>query len=640
MDCAWHGSLAQAATAAAGGAWIGQIERGFRAAFGDPPSDDEVQAWRLTLPTVLRHFASRQVLHPDCHAIVEYRLPFNGQRVDLALVGQGASGAAVHVVELKHWQQSEVHPDLRYHVRVGGQPAPHPAYQAANYAGKLRWFHSMAQAWDVSGSALVLDREAAHHAALRDGRYADLWTAAPVFLPGELDAFTSYAARRVSRAPVPGQAECFLAGTYTQSVRLFDALRQHQREILTRALGSLAVAGWGLSDEQLRVFAELGAAIQRGQPGVHLVVGGPGSGKSLLALHLFLDAIGNRRSTVLALRNNRLIACLRAILDRSVIGARGTIKFFSTRYGQGVEDRPERVADLLVCDEAQRLALRSDNVLRRAPVTVVLYDESQILNLEEQGTGGRLRDLARGVGHPVCEYSLPTPHRCRGGAAYLRWLNSLLNDPRALAGVTRPWEREYTLTAVASAEALLADLRTRRETGRRVALIAAFTRSSGRSGTPEREGLGRVRIPEVEPQVEWLMDEEREYVPFWVEGLSRRLTQCASIYGCQGFETDHAGLVWGDDLVVRGGRWAVGNPANCYDRTQQATPLRRRMVEDPQAALRLLKNRYRILLTRGIFGTTIYAEDRETRAFLGRLLPPPRTEHERGSEGTTTSGAR
>ena len=117
------------------------------------------------------------------------------------------------------------------------------------------------------------------------------------------------------------------------------------------------------------------------------------------------------------------------------------------------------------------------------------------------------------------------------------------------------------------------------------------------------------------------MDEESEYVPFWRDGRSSLLSQCASIYGCQGFETDHAGVIWGDDLVIRDGHWALGNPNNCYDKTQQVKPLASRMRDEPEAAMILLKNRYRIFLTRGIFGTTIYAEDPETRDFFSSHLP-------------------
>lgn len=104
------------------------------------------------------------------------------------------------------------------------------------------------------------------------------------------------------------------------------------------------------------------------------------------------------------------------------------------------------------------------------------------------------------------------------------------------------------------------------------------------------------------------------------EGRSTELTTCASIYGAQGFELDYAGLFWGTDMVIRNGTWTVGDPKDCYDRAPGARALWTVMRDDPALALQLLRNRYRILLTRGILGTAIYCEDPETREFFHSLV--------------------
>ena len=124
----------------------------------------------------------------------------------------------------------------------------------------------------------------------------------------------------------------------------------------------------------------------------------------------------------------------------------------------------------------------------------------------------------------------------------------------------------------------------------------------------------------MDPPVRWLMEPRTDYVPFWVEGRSNNLDACASIYGAQGFELDYAGLIWGNDLVVREGVWVLGDPDDCYDSAPGARRLSTVMRDDPKTAITLLRNRYRILLSRGIFGTAIYAEDTETREFLLRKL--------------------
>ncbi len=116
------------------------------------------------------------------------------------------------------------------------------------------------------------------------------------------------------------------------------------------------------------------------------------------------------------------------------------------------------------------------------------------------------------------------------------------------------------------------------------------------------------------------MNPQREYVPFWVNGESSNLEKCASIYGCQGFELDRSGVIWGEDLVIRNGRWQLGDPESTYDSAPGSKPLAEVMRRHPEDALTLLRNRYRIFLTRGILGTYVHFEDEETRVYFADLV--------------------
>jgi DUF2075 family protein len=104
-------------------------------------------------------------------------------------------------------------------------------------------------------------------------------------------------------------------------------------------------------------------------------------------------------------------------------------------------------------------------------------------------------------------------------------------------------------------------------------------------------------------------------VRFWLHGKSNDLDRAASIYGAQGFESDYVGVIWGRDLVLRNQQWALGDPNLCYDTIDGLVSAgrNRRWTNE---ALELVRNRYRIFLTRGIKGTLIFCEDAETREFL------------------------
>jgi DUF2075 family protein len=80
------------------------------------------------------------------------------------------------------------------------------------------------------------------------------------------------------------------------------------------------------------------------------------------------------------------------------------------------------------------------------------------------------------------------------------------------------------------------------------------------------------------------------------------------VYTAQGFEFDYVGVVWGLDLAYDLDRrtW-VGTPAHSYDAVvKRGGP---RFVE-------LVKNTYRVLLTRGLKGCYVHFMDRDTERFV------------------------
>jgi DUF2075 family protein len=614
---AFVGTLDRTLEAARSGTLPRHVIEGFRSAYDRDPGAGEVETWRHSLPVVLDSAAN--AIPGQCQVLIEYGLPFNDQRIDLLFIGGCDGRPAAHVVELKNWGESSPSSRLQHFVEAGGGVSLHPSYQALNYGGKLANFHSFGPSLSVSQSAVIVDGGPEHHKSIMSERFNYLLSGAPLFVAPELGGLESLLRAKLPEPPHKEWVEAVVRGKYTQSAHLLETLKERQSALIERSSQVLASCGWGLSKDQLQLSDEIIKAIEDGKRAVFCVAGGPGSGKSLLAMHVFLGAVGLGRRSILAVRNNRLNEALREILNQELIGAQGMVKYFSTGTA-GVEDDSAQVADVLVCDEGQRLALRSPNVFLRAPIVVVLYDEGQILNEAEHGTTQNLLDICGQTGAVPELRSLPTPHRCRGGYAYLRWVDALLENPERAATLSLAWLADYELTVLSTPQELLTRLRYH---AGRVGLLASFTRSSGKDDPKNSRDLGRIRVPETQPPIRWLMEPKKDYVPFYLGGQSNELTTCASIYGAQGFELDFAGLFWGSDFVYRNGGWEVGDPDDCFDRIQGSRALSTVMRNDPTLALLLLRNRYRIMLTRGIFGTAVHCEDSETRDFLQGLLRQP-----------------
>src|SRR6266704_3271049 len=137
---AWKGDLGRALDLLDGGRLEKEIEPGYATAFNRNPAEEESPTWRVSLPALLRALDGR--LPEECGVIVENILPFNGQRIDVVLVGSDANtkDAAVSL-ELKDWRRTQASSDNEHFVESGGREFLHPSAQALNYGGKLRFFH-------------------------------------------------------------------------------------------------------------------------------------------------------------------------------------------------------------------------------------------------------------------------------------------------------------------------------------------------------------------------------------------------------------------------------------------------------------------------------------------------------------------
>ncbi len=84
----------------------------------------------------------------------------------------------------------------------------------------------------------------------------------------------------------------------------------------------------------------------------------------------------------------------------------------------------------------------------------------------------------------------------------------------------------------------------------------------------------------------------------------------------QGFEYDWSGVIIGPDLAARHGRTITVREVN------KDPEFKKRSVADLQYD-RHIRNIYKVLLTRGMVGTVIYAVDPHTQDFLAELIERP-----------------
>jgi len=569
---------------------VNELREGYFETYGEPPRIEQVGAWKGSLSAI----KSASIIYP---VLAEFPI-FDLERADFLVVGKRKA----LTIETKGWRTINRFND--YSVMADGKQEQDPCYQLNNYVSKLKYFHSASAKFDFHGTLFTYNNSTYHDSCN------------VVATPEQLGEI-------VSTLGEPGEASELseiINGKFVITKTLIDLIKESREELLDKAALALLSRGYGLTSEQSGLLENVLASLEKGEKRVFLVKGKSGSGKTLVAVTLLLEAVSRGYKALLGYRNNRLLNTLRSLLSikRGTVNLSALIQFYSMgaqgRFrGIGEQNFPVDKygeLDLAVFDEAQRMTESVAGLsMTRAKVSVYFYDELQILTGNEEGT----RDGFLKYAPSAEEGRLSAPFRAP--ASYLRFVEDLMDGKGSAP-------QKYSFKILGDVRDLLRTLRERKVEGSRVALVSAFTESDGdkdpaspknvRIGYPLQSGFDLYKG--LGTEVRWLMNEKTQYPKYWM-GLMDPLTYCASVYGAQGFESDYVGVVWGRDFVRRGSSWQI-NPRVITDKVGGSYSLRTVAERDPSKAERLLKNRYYILLTRGIRGTYVFFEDPETKDFV------------------------
>jgi DUF2075 family protein len=578
----------------------------------------EARAWKESLGEMAKIL--RGADFPDEMGVgVEYTIPQSSKRIDMLLTGQDETGAPrLVVVELKQWSNARVS-DLDGIVianRGGGveREGPHPCYQAWSYASLLQDFNEAVYEGEVGLEPCAYLHNYRRDGVIDDPRYDGWMAKAPLFLHGvdeqeRLRAFIRRHIRSGDRGELLYRIE---HGRIRPSKPLADAVAgmlKGQPEFV-------------LVDEQKLVYETAMAKVDLAQVGpkqVVLVRGGPGTGKSVVAVNLMATLTARRRLAKYVSKN----AAPRSVYAEKLRGHLPRAKVAGLFGGSGTffEETPDRF-DALVVDEAHRLNLKSGlyanlgehqvrELVRAARCSVFFVDDDQVVTLADIGHSGEIRREADAAGASITELELPSQFRCAGSDGYLAWLDDVLGIRETANADVGPGA--FGFEVVDSPEELHARIRTLNEAANRARVVAGYCWDWRSKKDPDAFDIeiGGYRR-------QWNLDRDGS---LWIMAKDS-VEEVGCIHTCQGLEVDHVGVIIGPDLVVRDGRLATDAMA----RSKQDRSIRgwKTQAKHDPAVLRrvdrIIRNTYRTLMTRGMKGCLVYATDPAVRALLRARL--------------------
>ncbi|MBS4029878.1 MAG: DUF2075 domain-containing protein [Clostridiales bacterium] len=197
-----------------------------------------------------------------------------------------------------------------------------------------------------------------------------------------------------------------------------------------------------LLDEQKvvydKVFAEARDGFHDSQKKVLIIKGGPGTGKSVIAVNLMSDLLLKGYNAQYATGSKAFTETL-----RNVIGRRGSVQF--KYFNSYMQAQPNEI-DVLICDEAHRIRKTSNNrftpqsrrsnvaqveeLLQSAKVAVFFIDDHQVVRPDEIGSVDYITNYAQKQNCKIYEEELEAQFRCSGSDGFINWVNNTLGIKR------------------------------------------------------------------------------------------------------------------------------------------------------------------------------------------------------------------
>ena len=576
-------------------------------------SPAEKRAWRNSLIYVSNILQAPEI--PAAIGVaIEYQIHNTSRRIDLLLSGRSADARhAAVIVELKQWEHVAA-TDMDGLVRtvVGGGPRDltHPSYQAWSYSCLLEDFNSAVQEQAIVINPCAYLHNCSDGAGVLAACYGYLLERAPLFLRQDTEAMVDFLCRCLRQGDGGETIERIRDGRARPSKQLAECFEQ-------MVLGN---SEFTLIDEQKVVYERVLALARRISPGkrtVVLVRGGPGTGKSVVAIHL-MAALLEKGLNVRYVSKN---AAPRTVFKAKLTGQLRRSRYDNLFCGSGAfVDCPPGHYDVLVVDEAHRLNQFSGlygnqgenqvkEIISASHLSIFFLDEDQQVTWKDIGTEAEIRAHASAFGAEVITDELPSQFRCAGSDGYLAWLDDLLGIRHT---ANSDLDRGAVDVRLFNDPLSLHEAIRQANDNNRARLVAGYCWNWVSKKNP---GLNDIVMPEHGYAARWNLAAEGNT---WIISPTG-VEEVGCVHTCQGLEVNTIGVIIGPDLVVRDGELKVDPTARARS-DASLKGWKQSLARDPDATKervsRLIRNTYRTLMSRGMKSCWVYACDPALQAYL------------------------
>ena len=604
------------------------------------PHPSEVTSWENNAKNIKLLLIDSNI--SNCYVTFEYRVPYYKKRIDCMLYGKGVDNKdyVVHI-ELKQWSNNsvsatscggnfDVNGDEDYTVDAytGGavRTVAHPSQQVRGYHDYLKNFVEsiITHQLELRGYAYCYNYNNEPGAALYDNIYDKILKEHRTFSGNETAEF----AQVLHDALAKGDG-------FSIFNKMMQSPIRPSRKLLNE-VGTMVAQGntdaFSLLEDQIVARNVILDKIRKSQKSVILVQGGPGTGKTVIALRILAELAKSEThfNAHYATKSASLLSGIKEQLPR---GSRAKY-LFSNITSFNPHDFCENELDVLLVDEAQGMEKSTNNqytpaakrtdlsmidcLIRAAKVSVFFIDDLQGIRSAEIGSSSMIKEAAERLGVGFESVELKSQFRCNGSDNYLDWLEDVLYNKTVTHFFSK---EEFDFQIFDDPKTLYEtivskDAKPNGDTLTSARLTAGFCwpwsdKLDSEGNLVKDVRIGNFAIPWETHRLLPAKQIPKGYCQWFQWAFKPEgIKQCGCIYTAQGFEFDYVGVIIGPDLKMdpQTGKLVT-------DRSETKDPTLSRGNADAY-----IRNIYRVLMSRGMKGCYVYFCDKEVEAYFKKNI--------------------
>jgi len=577
-------------------------------------NDREFMSWQNSLPHM--YFALKQSnIDDDVDVSIEYQIPLTSRRVDFLIGGADDQQDSIIIIELKQWQRAtKISRENLVETFTGGSKrvVVHPSQQAYSYAKLIENFNETLRDENIKliPCAYLHNYDFSYIDQITGPEYEDIIREAPLFIGKDRDKLSDFISSHIRKKSKKNLFDIIEHGKLKPSKALQDAVglvMNGNQEFVLIMEQQVAYA---------TVLKLVENAFSDDRKHTVIVKGGPGTGKSVVAVNLLAKLIDNGRSANYVTKNS----APRYAFSKSLIGGKYTLNYLRDLFrGSGSYiNTKSNTFDCLIVDEAHRLKLKSGyqsnlgenqvkEIINAAKISVFFIDEDQMVTTSDIGTCEEIRKWAHFHNSRVHEsedLNLVSQFRCNGSDGYMAFLDNLLGI-RETANTKFEKEFDYDLRIFDDPNEMYEALKGKNNNNK-ARMIAGYTYEWVSKN--DKHAFDIV-----------LKNGFRKQWNFATDSFATDLDsfeQVGCIHSTQGIEFEYVGIIIGLDLRYENGK--VITDQKKAAQSDRSSGVRR--TQDERLAERIIRNTYRTLLSRGQKGCFVYCEDENLGKYLKTII--------------------